>query len=131
MRVVYLISLLMTIKVASQDLKFNDNRLNSKIENQIELLNLNESQKIKFRELNDIYRTKLEMIKYTGKAKFEKFQDLKYVIEERDIQIKLLLNKDQFKLYKKVQRKDIGEIRKEFRKRFHEYPELSNFDLEF
>ena len=86
------------------------------IENQIEFLNLNESQKIQFKELNDNYTIKLEFIINSDKAKFEKFQDLIKVREERDYQVKLLLNKKQYKIYKKTQKQNQGKIRQELRK---------------
>ena len=83
MRVLYLVAFLMAIKVSAQDQKFNADKFNGTIENQIVLLDLNESQKIQFKELNDKYLIKLELIKNSGKAKFEKFQDLKKVREEK------------------------------------------------
>ena len=98
MRVLYLVAFLMAIKVSAQDQKFNADKFNGTIENQIVLLDLNESQKIQFKELNDKYLIKLELIKNSGKAKFEKFQDLKKVREEKDNQLKFLLDKKQFKI---------------------------------
>ena len=116
MRVLYFVTFLMAIKVSAQDLKFNGDKLRDTIENQIEFLNLNESQKIQFKELNDNYTIKLEFIINSDKAKFEKFQDLIKVREERDYQVKLLLNKKQYKIYKKTQKQNQGKIRQELRK---------------
>ena len=118
MRVLYFVTFLMAIKVSAQDLKFNGDKLRDTIENQIEFLNLNESQKIQFKELNDNYTIKLEFIINSDKAKFEKFQDLIKVREERDDQVKLLLNKKQYKIYKKTQKQNQGKIRQELRKKF-------------
>ena len=72
MRANYLIALLIAIKVSAQDPKSSADTLSSMFENQIESLDLNESQKIQFKEINDQYLIKLESIKNSGKAKFEK-----------------------------------------------------------
>ena len=69
MRVLYLVAFLMAIKVSAQDQKFNADKFNGTIENQIVLLDLNESQKIQFKELNDKYLIKLELIKFLKSSK--------------------------------------------------------------
>lgn len=110
MRVIYLVTLLMAIKVSAQGLKFNSDKIKGIIENQIQSLDLKESQKIEFKKLNYKYLIKLKYIKDSGKAKFEKLQDLKKAMEERDNQVKFLLDKTQFKIYKENQKEYISII---------------------
>lgn len=110
MRVVYLVAFLMAIKVSAQGFEFNSDKIKGIIENQIQSLDLKESQKIEFKKLNVKYLIKLKHIKDSSKAKFEKLQDLKKVMKERDNQVKLLLDKKQFKVYKENQKEYISII---------------------
>ena len=64
----------MAIKVSAQDQKFNADKFNGTIENQIVLLDLNESQKIQFKELNDKYLIKLELIKNMVRQNLKSFK---------------------------------------------------------
>lgn len=89
--------------VSAQNLEFNIERAMSKIENHMESMKLNDDQKTQFKEINEKYRLKLESIKNSDKTRFVKFQDLKKLRKEKDKEIKLILNEDQFKIYKTYQ----------------------------
>ena len=69
------------------------------------------NQKAQFKEINEKYRLKLESIKNSDKTRFVKFQDLKKLINEKDQEIKLLLNEDQFKIYKTYQEQSMDKKR--------------------
>lgn len=89
--------------VSAQNLEFNIEKAMSKIENHMESIKLNDDQKAQFKEINEKYRLKLESIKNSDKTRFVKFQDLKKLRKEKDEEMKLLLNEDQFMIYKTFQ----------------------------
>ena len=103
--------------VSSQNLEFNIEKAMSKIENHMESIKLNDDQKAQFKEINEKYRLKLESIKNSDKTRFVKFQELKKLINEKDQEIKLLLDKEQFKKYKLYQNKNKNKIRDAFQMR--------------
>lgn len=103
--------------VSAQNLEFNIERAMSKIENHMESMKLNDDQKTQFKEINEKYRLKLESIKNSDKTRFVKFQDLKKLRKEKDKEIKLILNEDQFKIYKTYQEQSKDKIRAAFKVR--------------
>lgn len=109
--------ILISIKVSAQDSELNREKGKSTIEDQIEFLNLNEDQETLFKEINEKYRLKLERIKNSDNPRFAKFQDLKKLINEKDDEIKLLLNKEQFKKYKLYQKQNKNKMRQAFEMR--------------
>jgi len=103
--------------VSAQNLEFNIERAMSKIENHMESMKLNDDQKTQFIEINEKYRLKLESIKNSDKTRFVKFQDLKKLRKEKDKEIKLILNEDQFKIYKTYQEQSKDKKRAAFKVR--------------
>ena len=103
--------------VSAQNLEFNIERAMSKIENHMESIKLNDDQKAQFKEINEKYRLKLESIKNSDKTRFVKFQDLKKLRKEKDKEIKLILNEDQFKIYKTYQEQSKDKKRAAFKVR--------------
>ena len=103
--------------VSSQNLEFNIEKVMSKIENHMESMKLNDDQKTQFKEINEKYRLKLESIKNSDKTRFVKFQDLKKLRKEKDKEIKLILNEDQFKIYKTYQEQSKDKKRAAFKVR--------------
>ena len=112
---VFLIFISNTVSV--QNLEFNIERAMSKIENHMESMKLNDDQKTQFKEINEKYRLKLESIKNSDKTRFVKFQDLKKLRKEKDKEIKLILNEDQFKIYKTYQEQSKDKKRAAFKVR--------------
>ncbi len=108
---------LMSFTVSGQDTEFDREKAKAKIEEQVESLNLNNNQKTQFKEINEKYRLNLESIKNSNKARFAKFQDLKKLRKEKDEEMKLLLNDEQFKMYKEFQKQNKNKMREEFKKR--------------
>lgn len=119
MKTIFLSTLLtlMSFTVSGQDTEFNREKAKAKIEEQVESLNLNDNQKTQFKEINEKYRLNLESIKNSNKARFAKFQDLKKLRKEKDEEMKLLLNDEQFKMYKEFQKQNKNKMREEFKKR--------------
>jgi len=103
--------------VSAQNLEFNIEKAMSKIENHMESMKLNDDQKTQFKEINEKYRLKLESIKNSDKTRFVKFQDLKKLRKEKDKEIKLILNEDQFKIYKTYQEQSKDKKRAAFKVR--------------
>ena len=103
--------------VSAQNLEFNIEKAMSKIENHMESMKLNDNQKTQFKEINEKYRLKLESIKNSDKTRFAKFQDLKKLRKEKDEEMKLLLNEDQFKIYKTYQEQSMDKKRAAFKMR--------------
>ena len=91
--------------VSAQNLEFNIEKAMSKIGNHMESIKLNDDQKAQFKEINEKYRLKLESIKNSDKTRFVKFQELKIVNKQKRSEIKLLLNKEQFKNISYIKRK--------------------------
>jgi len=111
------ILILMSITVSAQYTEYDIEEAKAKIEGQIESLNLNYGQKTQFIEINEKYRLKLESIKNSDKTRFVKFQDLKKLRKEKDKEIKLILNEDQFKIYKTYQEQSKDKKRAAFKVR--------------
>jgi len=103
--------------VSAQNLEFNIEKAMSKIGNHMESIKLNDDQKAQFKEINEKYRLKLESIKNSDKTRFVKFQDLKKLRKEKDKEIKLILNEDQFKIYKTYQEQSKDKKRAAFKVR--------------
>ena len=103
--------------ISAQNLEFNIERAMSKIENHMESMKLNDDQKTQFKEINEKYRLKLESIKNSDKTRFVKFQDLKKLRKEKNKEIKLILNEDQFKIYKTYQEQSKDKKRAAFKVR--------------
>ena len=103
--------ILISIKVSAQNSDFQKEKAKSYLENQIEYLNLDEEKETLFKEINDKYQLKLERIKNRNNDRFAKFRDLKKLMNEKDHEIKLLLNKEQFKKFKLYQKENKNKIR--------------------
>ena len=103
--------ILISIKVSAQNSDFQKEKAKSYLENQIEFLNLDEEKETLFKEINDKYQLKLERIKNRNNDRFVKFRDLKKLMNEKDHEIKLLLNKEQFKKFKLYQKENKNKIR--------------------
>ena len=97
--------ILISIKVSAQNSDFQKEKAKSYLENQIEFLNLDEEKETLFKEINDKYQLKLERIKNRNNDRFAKFRDLKKLMNEKDHEIKLLLNKEQLKNLSYIKRK--------------------------
>lgn len=111
------ILILMSITVSAQYTEYDIEEAKAKIEGQIESLNLNYGQKTQFIEINEKYRQKLESIRNSNKTRFAKFQDLKKLSKEKDEEMKLLLNENQFKIYKTYQEQSRDKKRAAFKMR--------------
>ena len=103
--------ILISIKVSAQNSDFQKEKAKSYLENQIEFLNLDEEKETLFKEINDKYQLKLERIKNRNNDRFAKFRYLKKLMNEKDHEIKLLLNKEQFKKFKLYQKENKNKIR--------------------
>ena len=112
MKIIYSVFLfLISFTVSSQISKFNREEARTAIENQIESLGLNDYQKTKFKEINQKYQKKLVDLKNSDKQRFAKFKILQKLQNEKDDEIKILLNKEQFKTYKNYQKQRRNRIR--------------------
>ena len=103
--------MLISFKVSAQISEFDREEVKTAIENQIESLGLNDYQKIKFKEINQKYQQKLVDLKNSDKQRFAKFKILQKLQNEKDDEIKMLLNKEQFKAYKNYQKQGRNRIR--------------------
>ena len=103
--------MLISFKVSAQISEFDREEVKTAIENQIESLGLNDYQKIKFKEINQKYQQKLVDLKNSDKQRFAKFKILQKLQNEKDDEIKMLLNKEQFKAYKNYQKQRRNRIR--------------------
>ena len=103
--------MLISFKVSAQISEFDREEVKTAIENQIESLGLNDYQKIKFKEINQKYQQKLVDLKNSDKQRFAKFKILQKLQNEKDDEIKMLLNKEQFKAYKNYQKQRKNRIR--------------------
>ena len=112
MKTIYSIFLfLISFTVSSQITEFDREEAKTAIENQIESLGLNDYQKTKFKEINQKYQQKLFDLKNSDKQRFTKFKILQKLQNEKDDEIKMLLNKEQFKAYKNYQKQIRNRIR--------------------
>ena len=112
MKTIYSIFLfLISFTVSSQITEFDREEAKTAIENQIESLGLNDYQKTKFKEINQKYQQKLFDLKNSDKQRFTKFKILQKLQNEKDDEIKMLLNKEQFKVYKNYQKQRRNRIR--------------------
>ena len=112
MKIIYSVFLfLISFTVSSQISEFNREEAKTAIENQIESLGLNDYQKTKFKEINQKYQQKLFDLKNSDKQRFTKFKILQKLQNEKDDEIKILLNKEQFKTYKNYQKQRRNRIR--------------------
>ena len=109
--------LLMAFTVSAQNPEFNREKANAANEAHIESLNLDKNQKIQFEEMNKKYQKKLKEIKNNDQDRVTKFQDLKELRQERDEEMKLLLNEEQFKMYEQFKIQNKKKMRKEFKMR--------------
>lgn len=111
------ISILMSITVSAQYSEIDIEKAKANIEEQFESLNLNDDQKTQFKEINEKYRLKLESIRNSNKTRLAKFQILQTLSKEKDADMKLLLNEDQFKIYKTYQKQSRDKRRAAFKMR--------------
>ncbi len=111
------ISILMSITVSAQYSEIDIEKAKANIEEQFESLNLNDDQKTQFKEINEKYRLKLESIRNSNKTRLAKFQILQTLSKEKDAEMKLLLNEDQFKIYKTYQKQSRDKRRAAFKMR--------------
>ena len=111
------ISILMSITVSAQYSEIDIDKAKANIEEQLEYLNLNDDQKTQFKEINEKYRLKLESIRNSNKTRLAKFQILQTLSKEKDAEMKLLLNEDQFKIYKTYQKQNRDKRRAAFKMR--------------
>lgn len=111
------ISILMSITVSAQYSEIDIEKAKANIEEQFESLNLNDDQKTQFKEINEKYRLKLESIRNSNKTRLAKFQTLQTLSKEKDAEMKLLLNEDQFKIYKTYQKQSRDKRRAAFKMR--------------
>lgn len=111
------ISILMSITVSAQYSEIDIEKAKANIEEQFESLNLNDDQKTQFKEINEKYRLKLESIRNSNKTRLAKFQILQTLSKEKDAEMKLLFNEDQFKIYKTYQKQSRDKRRAAFKMR--------------
>lgn len=111
------ISILMSITVSAQYSEIDIEKAKANIEEQFESLNLNDDQKTQLKEINEKYRLKLESIRNSNKTRLAKFQTLQTLSKEKDAEMKLLLNEDQFKIYKTYQKQSRDKRRAAFKMR--------------
>ena len=111
------ISILMSITVSAQYSEIDIEKAKANIEEQFESLNLNDDQKTQFKEINEKYRLKLDSIRNSNKTRLAKFQILQTLSKEKDAEMKLLLNEDQFKIYKTYQKQSRDKRRAAFKMR--------------
>ena len=111
------ISILMSITVSAQYSEIDIEKAKANIEEQLESLNLNDDQKTQFKEINEKYRLKLESLRNSNKTRLAKFQILQTLNKEKDAEMKLLLNEDQFKIYKSYQKQSRDKRRAAFKMR--------------
>ena len=109
--------LLMAFTVSAQNPEFNREKANAAYEAHIESLNLDKNQKIQFEEMDKKYQKKLKEIKNNDQDRVTKFQYLKELRQERDEEMKLLLNEEQFKMYEQFKIQNKKKMRKEFKMR--------------
>lgn len=107
----------MSITVSAQYSEIDIEKAKANIEEQFESLNLNDDQKTQFKEINEKYRLKLESIRNSNKTRLAKFQILQTLSKEKDADMKLLLNEDQFKIYKTYQKQSRDKRRAAFKMR--------------
>lgn len=86
----------------------------ARIEQYFQKLDLNEDQKPKFEEITIKYAKQMKALRDdTSKSRYEKYKTLKTIQGNKDKEMKALLTKDQYKVYKEAQ----AEMREEFKSR--------------
>lgn len=115
--IIYFSLLLMAFTVSAQNPKFNREKAKATIEAHIESLYLDKNQKIQFEEINKKHQKKLEKIKNSDQDRVTKFQYLKELRQERDEEMKLLLNEEQFKMHEQFKIQNKKKMREEFKMR--------------
>lgn|GEM_PF-1470606 len=86
------------------------------IETYREKLQLNETQKEKVDSINNEYISRLTAIKKSETSRFSKMKALCSLNEERDREMKTVLNSEQYKQYKAVKKEIKAEIKKSKRR---------------
>ena len=115
--IIYFSLLLMAFTVSAQSPEFNREKAKATIEAHLESLNLDKNQKIQFEEINKKHQKKLEKIKNSDQDRVTKFQYLKELRQERDEELKLLLNEEQFKMHEQFKIQNKKKMREEFKMR--------------
>ena len=76
-------------------------------------LNLSEEQKPKFEEITKKYAKQMKAVKDSGGRRMSKYKKVKSIRKNKDAEMKPLLSKDQYKVYKEKQK----EMKKQMKKR--------------
>lgn len=86
------------------------------IESYREKLQLNETQKEQVDSINNEYISRLTAIKKSETSRFSKMKALCSLKEERDREMKTVLNSEQYKRYKAMEKEIKAEIKKSKRR---------------
>lgn len=68
-----------------------------------ERLNLSEEQKPKFIEISKRYGTQLKNLKHSSKSRFGKYKEYKSIQDNKASEMRMLLTKEQYKIYEEIQ----------------------------
>ena len=76
-------------------------------------LHLSEEQKPKFEEITKKYAKQMKAVKDSGGRRMSKYKKVKSIRKNKDAEMKKLLSKDEYKVYKEKQK----EMKKQIKKR--------------
>ena len=77
----------------------------------IEALELSEDQRAEFLEISRRYGEQMKALRNSNANRMEKYQELKSIRKDKNREMKALLSKDQYKLYKEMQARNQQEMK--------------------
>ena len=112
-------ALLFTVTLASaQDYETENNQIYQDIlEEQLENLNLTQDQEQKFIEISKKYEEKVVALKTKNVSKRTKFGELKNIQNDKDKEVEALLEEEQFKIYKDLQKSNQNKMKELYKQR--------------
>lgn len=113
---VIMIIITMSSGLIAQENGVSKENIKTMISKQMESLNLNENQIKDFKEISQKFEKKLKAIRDSNKFRWQKLNDMKNLNNERDKEMKVLLNKEQYKQFKKNQNNNRFKMIREYEK---------------
>jgi len=108
--------IIMSNGLIAQESGLSKENINTKISEQMESLNLNENQIKEFKDISKKFGKKLQALRNSDMNRWEKLKEIKNLNNERDKEMKVLLNKEQYKQFKKNQNNNRFKMIREYEK---------------
>jgi len=108
--------IIMSNGLIAQESSLSKENINTKISEQMESLNLNENQIKEFKDISKKFGKKLQALRNSDMNRWEKLKEIKNLNNERDKEMKVLLNKEQYKQFKKNQNNNRFKMIREYEK---------------